>query len=75
MISRSGWISIGTCVFQGEIKMVVSIEDEANRELPTSMDLYRPIRQTVYSVLLNLNKLKIIHDNQNKEKSKRLFCS
>ncbi|WAR26221.1 F120A-like protein [Mya arenaria] len=52
---------------QAEIKMVVSLEDEGNRELPTSMDLFRPIRQTVYSVLLNLNKLKIIHDNQLQE--------
>jgi len=53
--------------------MVVSLEDEANRELPTSMDLFRPIRQTVYSVLLNLNKLKIIHDNQSKEKGTFTF--
>ena len=48
--------------------MVVTLEDEQNRELPTSIDLYRPIRQTIYSVLLNLNKLKIIHDTQNKDK-------
>ncbi|XP_052283833.1 constitutive coactivator of PPAR-gamma-like protein 1 isoform X2 [Dreissena polymorpha] len=53
---------------QAEIKMVVSLEDEANRELPTSMDLFRAVRQTTFSVLLNLNKLKIIHDNQLQEK-------
>ena len=50
------------------MKMVVTLEDDLSRELPTSIDLYRPIRQTIYSVLLNLNKLKIINDTQNKEK-------
>ncbi|XP_045164687.2 constitutive coactivator of PPAR-gamma-like protein 1 homolog isoform X2 [Mercenaria mercenaria] len=49
---------------QGEIKMVVTLEDESVREVPTSMDLFRSIRKTVYSVLLNLNKLKIVHENQ-----------
>ena len=47
--------------------MVVMLEDEMSRELPTSVDLYKPVRQAVYSVLLNLNKLKIIHDNQSKD--------
>ena len=44
--------------------MVVTLEDESVREVPTSMDLFRSIRKTVYSVLLNLNKLKIVHENQ-----------
>jgi hypothetical protein len=48
--------------------MTVTLEDEAYRELPTSMDLFRAVRQTVYSVLLNLNKLKIVHENQGKNK-------
>ena len=49
--------------------MIVTLEDEMNRELPTSIDLYKTVRQNIYSILLNLNKLKIIHDNQ-KEKGK-----
>ena len=53
--------------------MVVTLEDDTSRELPTSIDLYRPIRQTIYSVLLNLNKLKIINDTQSKDKGKRQF--
>ena len=48
--------------------MVVTLEDDTSRELPTSIDLYRPIRQTIYSVLLNLNKLKIMHDTQKQDK-------
>ena len=54
--------------FQCEIKLPVILEDDTNRELPSYIDLFRPIRQTVYSVLFNLNKLKIMHDNQNKER-------
>lgn len=50
------------------MKIPVSLEDEASRELPTAAELYKPIRQSVYSVLFNLNKLKIIHENQVKEK-------
>ncbi|XP_025108556.1 constitutive coactivator of PPAR-gamma-like protein 1 homolog isoform X2 [Pomacea canaliculata] len=53
---------------QGEVKLDVILEDETNRELPSYIDLYRPIRQTIYSVLFNLNKLKIIHENTHKEK-------
>ena len=52
------------------MKIPVSLEDEASRELPTAAELYKPIRQTVYSVLFNLNKLKIIYENQVKEKGK-----
>lgn len=52
---------------QGEIKIPVTLEDDVSRELPTGVELYRPIRQTVYSVLFNLNKQKIIHDNQSKD--------
>ena len=58
---------------QGEVKMVVTLEDDTSRELPTSIDLYRPIRQTIYSVLLNLNKLKIMHDTQKPDKGKDNF--
>lgn len=44
--------------------MIVTLEDESVREVPTSMELFRAIRGTVYSVLLNLNKLKIVHENE-----------
>ena len=47
--------------------MVVTLDDENSREFPTSVDMFKPIRQAVYSVLLNLNKLKYLHE-QNKEK-------
>nr|KAG5700848.1 hypothetical protein BaRGS_024234 [Batillaria attramentaria] len=53
---------------QGEVKLPVVMEDDASRELPSYVDLYRPIRQTIYSVLFNLNKLKIVHENTYKEK-------
>lgn len=59
--------------FQGEMKIPVSLEDEASRELPTAAELYKPIRQSVYSVLFNLNKLKIIHENQVKEKGMLIY--
>ncbi|ESO82329.1 hypothetical protein LOTGIDRAFT_223375 [Lottia gigantea] len=53
---------------QGELKLPVVLEDDTNRELPSYIDLFRPIRQTVYSVLFNLNKTKIIHETSEKEK-------
>lgn len=55
------------------MKIPVSLEDEASRELPTAAELYKPIRQSVYSVLFNLNKLKIIHENQVKEKGMLIY--
>ena len=55
-------------LFQGEVKLPVTLEDESSRELPSYVDLYRPIRQTIYSVLFNLNKLKIVHENTYREK-------
>ncbi|KAH0630108.1 hypothetical protein JD844_012746, partial [Phrynosoma platyrhinos] len=36
---------------KGEIKIAVSIEDEANKDLPPAALLYRPVRQYVYGVL------------------------
>lgn len=39
--------------FQGEIKLLVSIEDDGNKELPSAVQLYRPIRQFVYGVLFS----------------------
>lgn len=39
---------------QGEIKIAVSIEDEANKDLPPAALLYRPVRQYVYGVLFSL---------------------
>uniref|UniRef100_A0A6I8NVU7 Family with sequence similarity 120 member A n=1 Tax=Ornithorhynchus anatinus TaxID=9258 RepID=A0A6I8NVU7_ORNAN len=40
--------------FKGEIKIAVSIEDEANKDLPPAALLYRPVRQYVYGVLFSL---------------------
>lgn len=45
-------------VFQGEIKLSVTIEDEANKDLPSAVQLYRPIRQYVYGVLFSLAEAK-----------------
>lgn len=39
---------------KGEIKIPVTIEDEANKELPPAAILYRPVRQYVYGVLFSL---------------------
>ncbi|KAL1007854.1 hypothetical protein UPYG_G00092490 [Umbra pygmaea] len=43
---------------KGEIKLSVTIEDEANKELPSSVQLFRPIRQHVYGVLFSLAEAK-----------------
>ncbi|GAA6100410.1 constitutive coactivator of PPAR-gamma-like protein 1 homolog isoform X1 [Tachysurus ichikawai] len=43
---------------KGEIKLSVTIEDEANKELPSAVQLYRPIRQYVYGVLFSLAEAK-----------------
>ena len=62
-------------LLQGEVKLPVTLEDESSRELPSYVDLYRPIRQTIYSVLFNLNKLKIVHENTYKEKGENVQLS
>uniref|UniRef100_A0A4W3IC04 Family with sequence similarity 120 member A n=1 Tax=Callorhinchus milii TaxID=7868 RepID=A0A4W3IC04_CALMI len=41
-------------ITKGEIKISVSIEDEANKDLPPAALLYRPLRQCVYGVLFSL---------------------
>ncbi|CAG5984573.1 unnamed protein product [Menidia menidia] len=43
-----------TLCLQGEIKLSVTIEDEANKDLPSAVQLFRPIRQYVYGVLFSL---------------------
>ncbi|CAB1315701.1 unnamed protein product, partial [Coregonus sp. 'balchen'] len=43
---------------KGEIKLSVTIEDEANHELPSAVQLFRPIRQYVYGVLFSLAEAK-----------------
>ncbi|XP_038844051.1 constitutive coactivator of PPAR-gamma-like protein 1 [Salvelinus namaycush] len=43
---------------KGEIKLSVTIEDEANQELPSAVQLFRPIRQYVYGVLFSLAEAK-----------------
>lgn len=58
------------CLFQGEVKLEVCLEEDVSRDLISYVELYRPVRQTLYSVLFNLNKLKIIHENQSKDKGK-----
>ncbi|XP_068598678.1 constitutive coactivator of PPAR-gamma-like protein 1 [Brachionichthys hirsutus] len=39
---------------KGEIKLSVTIEDEANKDLPSAVQLFRPVRQFVYGVLFSL---------------------
>ncbi|XP_053724961.1 constitutive coactivator of PPAR-gamma-like protein 1 homolog [Synchiropus splendidus] len=39
---------------KGEVKLLVTIEDEATIELPSSNQLFRPVRQYVYGVLFSL---------------------
>uniref|UniRef100_A0A8C3AG93 Family with sequence similarity 120 member A n=1 Tax=Cyclopterus lumpus TaxID=8103 RepID=A0A8C3AG93_CYCLU len=39
---------------KGEIKLSVTIEDETNKDLPSAVQLFRPIRQCVYGVLFSL---------------------
>lgn len=39
---------------QGEIKLSVTVEDEANNDLPSAVELFKPIRQHVYGVLFSL---------------------
>ena len=39
---------------QGEIRLSVTVEDEANKDLPSAVQLFRPIRQHVYGVLFSL---------------------
>lgn len=46
------------CFLQGEIKISVTIEDEANKDLPSAVQLYRPVRQYVYGVLFSLAEAK-----------------
>ena len=48
---------------QGELKIDITLEEEANRELPSAIELYRPIRQNVYAVLHDLNKKRLIAKN------------
>ncbi|XP_062320138.1 constitutive coactivator of PPAR-gamma-like protein 1 homolog isoform X2 [Osmerus eperlanus] len=43
---------------KGEIKISVTIEDEANKDLPSAVQLFRPIRQCVYGVLFSLAEAK-----------------
>ncbi|XP_078468445.1 constitutive coactivator of PPAR-gamma-like protein 1 isoform X2 [Lampetra planeri] len=42
----------------GELKLPVTLEDEANPELPPATLLYRPARQHVYGVLFSLGELR-----------------
>lgn len=39
---------------KGEIKLSVTIEDDMNKDLPSAVQLFRPIRQCVYGVLFSV---------------------
>lgn len=39
---------------KGEIKLSVTIEDDGNTDLPSAVQLFRPIRQNVYGVLFSV---------------------
>ncbi len=53
------WLMVFDGYFlQGELKLSVTIEDEANKDLPSAVQLYRPIRQYVYGVLFSLSEAK-----------------
>lgn len=41
---------------KGEIKLCVTIEDDTNMDLPSAVQLFRPIRQSVYGVLFSLGE-------------------
>lgn len=43
---------------KGEIKISVTIEDESNKDLPSAVQLFRPIRQYVYGLLFSLAEAK-----------------
>uniref|UniRef100_A0A4W4G5Z2 Family with sequence similarity 120A n=1 Tax=Electrophorus electricus TaxID=8005 RepID=A0A4W4G5Z2_ELEEL len=43
---------------KGELKLLVTIEDEANKDLPSAVQLFRPVRQYVYGVLFSLAEAK-----------------
>uniref|UniRef100_A0A8D3DS02 Family with sequence similarity 120 member A n=1 Tax=Scophthalmus maximus TaxID=52904 RepID=A0A8D3DS02_SCOMX len=50
--------SIYHVLTKGEIKLSVTIEDEANKDLPTAVQLFRPVRQYVYGVLFSLAEVR-----------------
>ncbi|KAM8756385.1 LOW QUALITY PROTEIN: constitutive coactivator of PPAR-gamma-like protein 1 homolog [Acanthopagrus schlegelii] len=52
---------------KGEIKLSVTVEDEANKDLLSAVQLFRPIRQHVYGVLFSLAEAR--------KKAERLFLS
>lgn len=41
---------------KGEIKLSVTIEDDTNMDLPSAVQLFRPIRQYVYGVLFSVGQ-------------------
>ena len=43
-----------TELFQGELKIDVSLEDDMANELPNAVELYRYTRQKVYAILFDL---------------------
>ena len=54
-------------VLQQEIRIDSCLEDESSRDLPSCIDLYRPVRQNVYSILFDYNKRMLIYRNLLKE--------
>ena len=57
---------------QGEIKVPVTLEEELSRELPSTVEVYRPIRQRVYAVLFDLHKKLAEHRKTSKS---QYLCS
>lgn len=43
---------------KGEIKLSVTIEDDTNIDLPSAVQLFRPIRQYVYGVLFSVSQVR-----------------
>ena len=40
------------------------MEDEASRDLPSAVELFRPLRQNVYAILFDFNKRLLIYRNE-----------
>ena len=49
-----------TELFQGELKIDVSLEDDMANELPNAVELYRYTRQKVYAILFDLGPKRAI---------------
>lgn len=55
---------------QGEIKIPVALEDEAPKELPSGILLYRPLRQMVYAILFNIHHMMFMAKSKGESEGK-----